>query len=200
MTGPDASAVPTSVSLAGLLADAPADAVTLDWIMERLDERSFGVVMLLLALMALVPGLSPIAALLVAWPATQMILARPRPTLPGFVARRAIATARLARLIRRAVPVLRWLERFVRPRWRTPFAATRRVLGGMLLLLGLSLASPVPFSHIPPALAIMAVAFAYLEGDGVMLALALLAAIASLAATAFAGWAAIYGIGVLERL
>jgi hypothetical protein len=190
---------PTSSILRDLLDEAPRDAVTLDWVVEHLDERSFGLIMLLLALLSLLPVVSPVAGLLVIWTATQMILARPRPTLPRFVARRTVPTPRFARLIERSVPALRWLERFIRPRWITPFAVTRRVVGVMLLLLGVSLFSPVPLSQFIPAAVIMVMALAYLEKDGVMLTLALAAAFASLVATAATVWAMVYGIQLLER-
>ena len=183
-----------------LLDEAPRAAVTLGWMMEGLDQRSFGLIMLLLALLALLPILSLIAGPLVIWIAAEMILARPRPTLPRFVAHRAISTPRFARLIERMVPMLRWLERFIRPRWATPFTMTKRTLGAMLLLLGVSLLNPVPFSNVIPALVIMGVALAYLEYDGVMLALALGAAFVSLFATAVTVWATVYGIGILQEL
>lgn len=194
------SSFPTSSVLHGLLAEAPRHEVTLGWIIERLDERAFGLIMLLLALLALLPVMSLTAGPLVIWIAAQMILARPRPTLPRFVARRAVPTPRLARLIERIVPGLRWLERFIRPRWNTPFTMTRRIVGVVLLLLGVTLLSPVPLSNFIPALVIMGMALAYLEKDGVMLALALAGASASVAATAATVWATVYSIQLLEGL
>jgi hypothetical protein len=194
------TSVPASSILCDLLDEAPHDAVTLAWIIERLHERSFGLIMLLLALFALVPGLSLIAGLLAIWIAAQMILARPRPTLPRFVSGRTVSAPRVAWLVARMVPVLRWLERFIRPRWSTPFTMTRRVVGAMLLLLGVSLFSPVPLSNFIPALVIMGMALAYLEKDGVMLTLALVSASASLVVTAVMVRATVYGIQVLEGL
>lgn len=81
-----------------------------------------------------------------------MILDRPGPAFPRRIATRPVETRRLAAIIRRAVPVLRYLERFIRPRWGTPFTATKRVVGGVVLLLGASLLIPVPLSNLPPAL------------------------------------------------
>lgn len=191
-------AVPTSDILRDLLDEAPRDAVALGWIFERLHERSFGPVMLLLALLAMVPGVSPIAGALIIWIAGQMILARPRATLPRFVARQTVPTARFARLIERMVPVLRWLERLIRPRWSTPFTMTTSVVGMVLLLLGVSLFSPVPLSNLLPALVIMGMALAYLERDGVMLAIATAIACVSLIATAATVWATVSGIQFLK--
>ena len=72
------------------------------------------------------------------------------------------------------------MERVVRPRWRTPFEATKRVLGLVILLLGATLLAPLPFSHIIPAVVVMLLAFAFLEEDGVLLCIALAAAVISL--------------------
>jgi hypothetical protein len=117
-----------------------------------------------------------------------MILARPGPVFPRRVAARSFRTERLARLLRRVVPVLRWLERFIRPRWATPFEATKRVVGGVVLLLGGLLLAPVPLSNVPPALVTALIAFAYLEEDGALLCAALVAALLLLAVASAAVW------------
>ena len=79
------------------------------------------------------------------------------------------------------MPLLRYLERFIYPRWTTPFETTRRLVGGVVLLLSFTLFVPVPLSNIPPAVLISLVAFAYLEEDGALLSLALIAALVLLA-------------------
>src|SRR5690606_17955723 len=99
--------VPTSAIMEGLLGEAPPDRVTLGWVIERLGARSFGLLMFLLALLALVPGLSGLIGVLLMIPAYQMIVARHAPRLPRFIARRHLPTQRLARLIARTVPLLR---------------------------------------------------------------------------------------------
>jgi hypothetical protein len=77
-------------------------------------------------------------------------------------------------LIRRALPALRLMERLMRPRFPTPFQTTKRLVGALMLLLGaLLLATPVPLSNVPYGIAIILLAFAYLEEDGVALCLAL---------------------------
>jgi hypothetical protein len=91
-------------------------------------------------------------------------------------------------------------ERIVRPRWRTPFEATKRVVGFVILLLGMTLLAPIPFSQIIPALVIMLLAFAFLEEDGVLLCLALTAAAVSLSMTAAAVWGAVEGGRFLNNL
>lgn len=182
--------VPTSVILEDLIRDAPT-AVTLEWVVASLRERSFGIVMLLISLVALVPGISPLVGVMLAVPAIQMMLGRAEPILPRRLATRRISKARLGDILKRVIPVLNRLERVVRPRWSTPFEATKRVVGFVILLLGGTLLAPVPLSSIIPALVIMLLAFAYLEEDGILLCLALTAAAISLAITAAAVWGAI---------
>lgn len=186
---------PTSELLASLLGDQAPEQVTLGWLLDGLGDRSFGVVLLVLALLGLLPGVSAVAGVLLIVPAFQMVLARPGPVLPRRVAARRFEAERLARLVRRVVPVLRFLEKFIRPRWATPFEATKRAVGVVVLLLAASLLAPVPLSNIPPALAIVLIAFAYLEEDGMLLGVALAAALAMLAVAALAAWEALSAAG-----
>lgn len=183
--------VPTSEVLVELLRGTSSDHVTLAWLLGSLRERSFGIFLFLIALVGLLPGVSFVAGLLLTIPAVQMILARPFPVLPDAIASRRLPIERVARLVARILPPLRWLERFVYPRWSTPFETTKRVIGVVVLLLAPTLLSPLPFSHIIPILVIMLIAFAFLEQDGVLLSIALLFAAISIAVTAGTVWATI---------
>ena len=171
-----------------MLAAAGTDHVTLDWLLGRMGGRSFGLVLLLLSIFGLLPGVSAFAAVLLMIPAIQMLLARPGPVIPRWLRSRRFEARRLAALLRYVVPALRWLERFVRPRWATPVDATKRVVGGAILLLSAGLLAPVPLSNVPPALAIMLIAFAYLEEDGALLCVALAIALVIVAAVLLAAW------------
>lgn len=191
--------IPTSEVLEGLLAEMPEGSVSLGWVLGRLGERAFGLFVLILALLALVSGLSSFIAVLLMLPAVQMMLARPHPVLPRFVADRQVRTRWLVPLVRRTSPLLRRIEVLIRPRWPTPFEATKRVVGGTILVLAVTLISPIPFTHIVPCLAIVLIALAYLEEDGFMLCLALFASFVSLAITAATVWGAVAGIAFLDR-
>lgn len=183
--------VPTSVILEQLARDAPAGEITLDWILGDLGERSFGIVMLLIGLIGLLPGVSTFAGLLLAVPAIQMMLGRDAPVLPARIVNRRFSTQRVKRLIARVTPGLRLIERAVRPRWNAPLAARKRVVGLMTLLLGATMLVPVPFSHLLPIAAIMLLAFAFLEEDGLLLAVAIAVALLSFAVSAVTLWGAI---------
>jgi hypothetical protein len=191
---------PTSVVLDGLLGHGAPERVTLGWLMGRLGDRSFGIVLLLLALLGLLPGVSALAGVLLAVPAVQMILARPGPVFPRRIAARPFEARRFARVARQVVPVLRAVERFIRPRWPTPFQMTKRVVGSVILLLAVSLLAPIPLSNIAPALVIGLIAFAYLEGDGLLLVAALAGSLLMLAVAAVAVWQAVSATGWVPGL
>jgi hypothetical protein len=196
----DGARVPTSVVLEALLRDAPPDYVTIAWLITSLHKRSFGVVMLLIALVSLVPGPSAFIGILLAFPALQMILGQESPSLPRFIALRRIPTPKIAPMVHRAIPLLRRLETIIHPRWHTPFEATKRVVGSIILLLAATLLLPLPFSHVIPTLVIMLISFAYLEEDGVLLCMSLAAALASFAISAATVWATVRATGLLEKL
>jgi hypothetical protein len=172
--------------------------VSVGWLMQQLGERSFGLTLFIMAVIAFIPGASTVMGVLIAWPAVQMMLGHDVAALPRLIVRKQIDVEKLARIIGIVAPRLEWVERLVRPRWRTPFETTKRLTGAVMLLLGLSLISPVPFSHVLPALVIMLLALAYLEEDGVALVVALIAALASLVATGAMLWGTVETIDWID--
>ena len=174
--------------------EAPSDHFTLGWLMGSLRRRSFGIVMLLLALVAMAPGVSIVAGLLLMIPAFEMIVGRPAPVFPRWIAARPLPTRYLAALVQRAVPVLRYLEKAIHPRWPTPFEATKRLVGIVVVILNTTLVfTPIPLSNVVPALVIALIALAYLEEDGLLLSIALLAAVLVVAIELVAVWETVLG-------
>lgn len=181
--------MPTSVVLQRLHDEAPTDHFTLGWLMGSLRKRSFGIVMLLLALVAMAPGISFVAGLLLMIPAFQMIQGHLAPIFPRRIAARPFPARHLAVLVQRAVPVLRYLEKIIHPRWPTPLEATKRVVGVVVVILNATVVfAPIPLSNVVPALVIALISLAYLEEDGLLLAIALLSAVIVLTVAAVAVW------------
>lgn len=185
---------PASVSLQRLHDEMPTDRFTLGWLMRSLHKRSFGIIMLLLALVAITPGLSIVAGLLLMIPAFQMIAGKPAPVFPSRIATRSFPARRLAAVLQRSVPMLGYLERVVHPRWRTPPAATKRLVGAVIVILSATLVFiPIPLSNVVPALVIALISLAYIEEDGVLLSIALLAAVMVLMLAMAAVWEMLAG-------
>jgi len=199
---PDTRAfIPASVVLQQLHDEAPTDHFTLGWLMGSLHKRSFGIIMLLLALVATVPGIAYIAGLLLMIPAFEMIVGRAAPIFPHGIAARPFPTRHLAAFVQRAVPTLRFLEKMIHPRWHAPPAATKRVVGIIVMILNITVVfSPIPFSSVVPALVIALIALAYLEEDGLVLLVGLWAAVVVLTIALVAGWETIVGAEWISRL
>jgi hypothetical protein len=185
---------PASIVLQRLHDEAPMDHFTLGGLMGSLHKRSFGIIMLLLAVVALAPGVSIVAGLLLMIPAFQMIVGRPAPVFPRRIAARPLPTQRLAALVQRAVPVLRYLEKVVYPRWPTPHEATKRLVGAVVVILSVILVfTPIPLSNVVPALVIAVISLAYVEEDGLLLSIGLLAAVVVLTVELVAVWEIVLG-------
>jgi hypothetical protein len=181
--------IPASVVLQRLHDQAPKDHFTLGWLMGGLGKHSFGIIMLLLAVVAIAPGASIVAGVLLFIPAFQMIAGQPAPVFPRRIAAYSLPTRHLAALVQRAVPVLRYLEKAIHPRWPTPFEATKRLVGSVVAILSASLVFiPIPLSNVVPALVIALIALAYVEEDGLLLLVGLLAAAIVLAVEFAAVW------------
>ena len=199
----EGASLPTSVILAQLLDETPTGHFTLGWLMTRLELRSFGFILLLLAVIAVGPGTSTIAGLLMMIPAFQMVTNKPYPVFPRRIAERRLPTRPLVAVLRRSVPVLRYIEKIVHPRWPTPIVATKRLVGGVIIVVDLAVTFiPIPLSNVLPAMTIAALALALLEHDGVLLALALAlaASLVVLVVVVALSWEIIAGAHWLGRL
>jgi hypothetical protein len=141
-------------------------------VLDRLDGRAFGLLLLLLALpncIPNIPGISTVFGLLLVAPALQMIFGAGRPWIPRQLAELQIETRHLRMGIDGAMPALRKVETLVRPRFQfltqKPatiwFGIQTLILAGILIL-------PIPFGNWPPGMSVAALALALLQRDGVM--------------------------------
>jgi hypothetical protein len=148
------------------------DKIPVSTVIDRLDGRAFGLLLLVLALpncIPNIPGISTIFGALLFAPALQMIFGAGRPWLPRRLAEFEIEPRHLRMGIDGALPVLKRVERLVQPRlefltqkpatiW---FGIQTLILAGILFL-------PIPFSNWPPGMSVAALAIALLQRDGVM--------------------------------
>jgi hypothetical protein len=194
MTFSESSAAPTdiveqphtSVLLQQLIDQAPKDVFTLAWLFGTLPKNSFGVILLFLALIALLPVISIPARLLILVLILQIIVGYRAPVLPEKLVKKRLPSSYLILLNRHAISALRLLERFVRPRWPLFLVIVRRPTAVIALILTiLSLLAPLPFSNVPPAIVSILISLAYIEHDGLLLSIALFFACAMLGFVAF---------------
>jgi hypothetical protein len=192
---------PSSRVLKDLLHQAPADHFTLGWLMSTLHQRSFGIVMLFLGLLATAPVGSTLPGLMLAAVAVQMIAGRCEPVFPHFITAQRLPTRYLFSLRGRAIPVLRYLEKAVHPRWPTTSEAAKRFVGVIVLLLtAVLLLTPIPLSNIAPAIVIALISLAYIEEDGLLLCSALLAAVVLIGVASAAVWGTIVSAFLISHI
>jgi exopolysaccharide synthesis protein ExoD len=140
-------------------------------------------------------------AIVLAVMAVQLIMGRGEPVFPHFIMKRRLPTKQLVRLGEHAIYVLKYLEKAVHPRWPMPFEATKRAVGIMVLLLtAVLLLMPVPLSNVAPAMVISLIAVAYIEGDGLLLAVSFLGAIILIGIASAAIWGTIVGAVFISTL
>jgi len=163
------STIHTSVILRRLIDNIPSDTFTLNWVVENMPNRSYGVVILFLGLISFIPIISIFSRLLIMLFALQIVLGFRRPALPKRIMMRALPSRHLSRLPSYTFSVLTYIEKTIRPRWE-PYLGVRRLSGVIVFLISLvSLLTPLPFANVPAAAITVLMALAYLEHDGLLL-------------------------------
>lgn len=164
----------TSELLRSILTELEAETISVDAISKKLGRRFFGGLFVLLAGVGLIPGLSFFAGLAMIVPACQLMLGFPAPILPGFVRRREVRVSQLEQVIDKLVPWIERVERFVRPRWSfLTIWPVPNLTGLIIFALACVIMLPLPFSNLPPAIALIFLALGLLEKDGVVIAVGL---------------------------
>ncbi len=173
--------------------------MTIGEIRDRLDERSFGLMILVLAVPCLVPmlyGVPQIVGVPILLLAGQLLVGRDEPWLPGWMLRRTVSKAWLDRMADFAEKRMAWGERFSKPRLR-PFAHGfgERFAAGFMILATLTIV--MPMTNTVPSVALSLMSVGLIQRDGLFVlggaavaaswALALLALVAGLVLGA--GWA-----------
>jgi hypothetical protein len=165
----------------------PEDRVTFGEMLDVLGERSFGLLLILMAVPNLlpfpgVPGVSFVTGMAILYIALQLMLATNEPALPAWIRAKSFTRGQLSRFIVKTSPFLRWLEKPIRPRWTPVVAGSgERLIGFVALIHAVTLALPIPMGNLPQAVALILFALALLELDGLMAVLGYLASIAAFA-------------------
>ncbi len=150
--------------------------ITLNELMRRTEGRGIYIAMVLLCLPTITPIPLPLInnliGLAVALMALQLALGR-APRLPRFIGDHQMTIEHWRKILRASVRIVRWIEKFARPR-KTEWLAWRAARTGNALLiatLGIVLALPIaaPFANSLPSLAIILIAVSQMEEDGYLI-------------------------------
>ncbi|WP_255516293.1 exopolysaccharide biosynthesis protein [Luteimonas suaedae] len=171
--------------LAAYAVGDPDDVLTLRILLSGLGKRMFGMLLLIAALPAFIP--IPIGGA-ISGPLTiliglQLLLGLRRPWLPQWIARRGPRRHTLLRFERKVEPWLIRLEHLIKPRLTILLDQRVAILltGVLLVVLGVLLALPIPFTNYLFGGLMLLYALALLERDGVLMLVAWTAGIAAIA-------------------
>lgn len=168
----DTAPTSTTELIRATLENIEGDAIALGDLVDRFEQRGFGVLLLFLSLPAFIPipGVAGVTGPLIALLGAQMLIGLTRPWLPKFARRKTIAKSTFAKFTAKTGPLLRLLERFCQARLPWLFDnAGNRASGLVLILYGLLLSLPVPFTNFLFGLILLSIAIAMIERDGLLL-------------------------------
>lgn len=151
------------------LADDGGDAgLTLHEIRDRLDERAYGLLILLLSIPCLVPGLygvPQIVGLIVILLAGQMLVGREEPWLPRWFLNLRCKGAWLKAMADFAESKLGWIDRLSRPRLRRFADGPGEKLAAVFMILA-TLTIVMPLTNTIPSVALALLSVGLIQRDG----------------------------------
>jgi hypothetical protein len=181
----------------------PDARVTLALVLDALADRSAGTILLILAIPTVSPiplGVSMLFNLPLLLYCASRVLRPENAGLPGWLSRRSIERARAERILTAVIPRIRWIERFLRPRWHAlaTIDGSRR-FRLLCLVLAVTAFVPLPLMGWLPGFAMVFLALGLIERDGGVVALGLVTAVAAFAVAALiVGGMAYAGVELYE--
>ncbi len=151
---------------------------TLGDLINALDERAYGLLLLLLALPCTLPFvyiLPQIVALPMLALAAQMAMGKEAPWLPDTLNQRAFKISLMQGTVERAERYLGWIERITHPRLpQLSDGIGGRIVGALLLIPCASILVPLPLTNSTPGVGVAIAAIGLIERDGLLIILGLL--------------------------
>ena len=181
------------------LAHGEGERVTFGEILLGLRHRALGFATLIFSLpccLPMPPGIPTVCGIALVIIALNLIAMRQRLWLPEAVARKTVARSDLNRMVVRATPLMRRLERYCRPRLPGVTESVGKVVVGLVILvLGFVMILPIPFvGNMPPAIAASVIALGMTERDGLIVVIGLVVSVAAVVIASATTWAAVVGL------
>lgn len=188
-----------------LAASSGPEGLTIREVRDSLDERGFGLLILILAIPCLVPalyGVPQVIGVPILLLALQILFGREEPWLPEAILKRRVSKAWLDRMADFASKRMRWFEQLSRPRLKLLACGPGEKLAALMMTVA-TLTIIIPFTNTVPSVALALMAVGLIERDGAFVALGELVAAGwagfliavALGLVLGAGWA----VGLFER-
>lgn len=176
--------------------DVEGDTISLGALSDGMEERAFGLLLLLLALPCGLPFvylLPQIVAMPMLLLVAQMAMGRRSPWLPDGLRKRELPIERFLGVVETARKYAGWLEKLAHERlaWITDQSATR-IVGALLLIPCASILVPLPLTNTVPGIAVALAAVGLIERDGLFVLLGIIGGLIWVALLFIGGPALIY--------
>lgn len=170
--------------------------ITLGTLSDLMEERAFGLLLLVLALPCCLPFvylLPQLVALPMVVLAAQMAAGRRSPWLPETLRKRQLPVAGLLDVVARAKRYGGWLEQLAHPRLSGLTGDhSARIVGALLVIPCLSILVPLPLTNTVPGIGVALAAVGLIERDGLFVILGLITGLVWVAILVIGGPALIY--------
>ncbi len=155
------------------------DNITIGNFVELLGNRSFALIILILAMPNVlpigIPGFSTMTGVPILCMALQMVWGRQVIWLPNKMAGKHLQQKHLNKIICKILPTLLWLEKFLRPRGTILCKSIgTRVIGLVIAMMASVLVLPIIGGNLLPGFSISLLALALLEKDGFLVVASIL--------------------------
>ncbi len=149
-----------------------ADLVSVGELMHALHERGFGLLLIIFVLPNCIPvpapGPSSVTAIPLLFLAVQLVAGKESPWLPSWINKKKIRRSLLAKIVGKAAPRMKKIEKLLRQRMSFASSDTgERIIGILCIIFSLCIALPFPWTNFVPGLGILIMALGLLSRDGV---------------------------------
>lgn len=176
----------SSEVLSELSQQMKSGSITLGELLEKLENRAFGVGLLVFSLpsalpFSIIPGISIIFSVPICIFAIQMIIANKKLWLPKILAQREIPQNKLKKILDYAIPRLKKIEHFLKP--RLPFIFSRvfeSIIGLIIFIMALLLMLPIPFSNFIYSMVLIIFSLGLAQKDGIAIIIGFISALIAL--------------------
>jgi hypothetical protein len=165
------------------------ETVTLGSILNRVNQKSFGVLLVILALPSALPLPAPGFAIPfgigLIFLALDIIKNKPFPTLPKKLVEKEIKTKEDSKLISSMTRFMAFFEKFLKPRFPAIYNSSifKRSVGLIILICAVSMCIPIPLTNTIPAFGVFLIGLGMLEEDLLFTSLGALVSLAGVALT-----------------
>ena len=143
--------------------------ISLRQILNKLGERSFGFILVIVTVVSFIPFVSVLTGIILCLIGVQMFMGLQCVEVPKQILDRKMSSIKVNKAFEVVIPRIQFLEQYIRPRWhQINSTVIERLNGLVVVVLGLINAIPIPLTNVAPAILIMILAIGLIEKDGLV--------------------------------